>query len=57
MNRINYDSGSDILTSYASGSGSANQKVTVPVPHAGHDEMLCRTFLELSEVFSRSVPF
>ena len=31
---INYDSGSDILTSY--GSGSASQKVTVPVPVPQH---------------------
>ena len=27
---INYDSGSDFLTSYGSGSGSTSQKVTVP---------------------------
>ncbi len=33
---INYGSGSDFLTSYGSGPGSINQKVTVPtvpVPH------------------------
>ncbi len=29
---INYRSGSDILTTYGSGSSSTGQKVTVPVP-------------------------
>ncbi len=40
---INYVSGSDILTSYGSGSGSTRQKVTVPtvpVPQHWTDDIL-----------------